>query len=129
MLGYGTEEFPAFYTRRSGLRVARVDGPGQVAAALRAGWELGGRGAVVAVPPPSELPGAEGIVEQAVAEIGQVEGPSLTPRLLARIADLSGGRSVEVNVELVVNNARVAAACAAAFARSRGPRQIADLGG
>ena len=117
VLGYETDEFPAFYSRHSGLPAARVDGADAVAAALRAGWELGGRGVVVAVPPPRELAGAEGIVEQAVAEVGHVEGPSLTPRLLARIADLSGGRSVEVNVDLVVNNARVAAACAAAFAK------------
>jgi len=115
VLGYETGEFPAFYSRRSGLHVARVDGADQVAATLRAGWELGGKGVVVAIPPPLELPGAEGIVEQAVQEVGHVEGPSLTPRLLARIADLSGGRSVEVNVDLVVNNARVAGACAAAF--------------
>jgi len=117
VLGYGTDEFPAFYTARSGLRLgARVDDPDAAAAALRAHWELGGRGALVAVPPPAELPGAEGLVGQAVAEVGAVEGPGLTPRLLARIADLSGGRSLEVNVELVVNNARTAAACAVAFA-------------
>jgi pseudouridine-5'-phosphate glycosidase len=118
VLGYETDEFPAFYSRHSGLQAGRrVDGPDEVAATLRAGWELGGRGVVVAIPPPRELPGAEGIVQQAVQELGHVEGPSLTPRLLARIADLSQGRSVELNVDLVVNNARVAAACAAAFKR------------
>ncbi|HEX6351030.1 MAG TPA: pseudouridine-5'-phosphate glycosidase [Candidatus Dormibacteraeota bacterium] len=117
VLGYGTDEFPAFYTARSGLPVgARVDTPEEVAAALRASWELGGRGIVVAVAPPLELAGAEGLVQQAVAEVGAVEGPGLTPRLLARIADLSGGRSLDVNVELVINNARVAAASAVAFA-------------
>jgi len=117
VLGYGTDEFPAFYTARSGLQLgARVDTTAAAAAALRTTWELGGRGVVVAVPPPVELPGAEGLVRQAVAEAGEGSGPGLTPRLLARIADLSGGRSLDVNVELVVNNARVAAACAVAFA-------------
>jgi pseudouridine-5'-phosphate glycosidase len=117
VIGYGTAEFPAFYTGRSGLPVsARADSPEAVAAILRAGWDLGGQGAVIGIPPPRELPGAEGIVQQAVEEVGHTGGPGLTPRLLARIAELSGGHSVEVNVELVVNNARVAALCAVAFA-------------
>ncbi|MEP7105345.1 MAG: pseudouridine-5'-phosphate glycosidase [Chloroflexota bacterium] len=117
VIGYGTTEFPAFYTAASGLPVsARADSPSEVAAILRATWALGSRGAVVAIPPPRELRGAEGIVAQAVAEVGQGGGPALTPRLLARIVELSGGQSVEVNVELVVNNARVAGQCAAAFA-------------
>jgi len=117
VIGYGTAEFPAFYTGRSGLPVsAQADSPEAVAAMLRAAWELGGRGAVIGIPPPRELAGAEGIVQRAVEEVGHNGGPGLTPRLLARIAELSGGRSVEVNVELVVHNARVAALCAAAFA-------------
>ena len=118
VIGYGTTEFPAFYVAASGLPVsARADSPSEVAAILRAAWALGSRGVVVAIPPPRELPGAEGIVAQAVAEVGQAGGPALTPRLLARIVELSGGQSVDVNVELVVNNARVAGHCAAAFAR------------
>jgi pseudouridine-5'-phosphate glycosidase len=95
---------------------ARADSAAEVAAILRAAWALGGRGVVVAIPPPRELAGAEGMVAQAVAEAGQGGGAGLTPRLLARIAQLSGGRSLEVNVELVVNNARIAARCAAALA-------------
>jgi pseudouridine-5'-phosphate glycosidase len=110
VLGYGCDELPAFYSRRSGCRVsARVDGPQETAAVLRAAWATGARGIVVAVPPPGELPGAEELVQQAVRELAGVAGPEVTPRLLARVAELSGGRSVDLNVDLVVNNARVAA--------------------
>ncbi len=120
VIGYRTAEFPAFYSGRSGLRLeARADSAADVAAILRASWDLGGQGAVIGIPPPRDLPGAEGMVDQAVQEVqevGHAGGPGLTPRLLARIAELSGGQSVEVNVELVVNNAQVAALCAAAFA-------------
>lgn len=116
VLGYGTDEFPAFYTRRSGCPVsARVDGPARAAEVLRAAWATGSRGVVVAVPPPTELEGAEEMARSAVDELGGVSGGSLTPRLLGRMAELSGGHSVEVNVELVVNNARVAAEVAKEF--------------
>jgi pseudouridine-5'-phosphate glycosidase len=64
---------------------------------------------VVAVPPPADLDGAEEMAQRAVRELSGVSGAELTPRLLARMADLSGGRSVDLNVDLVVNNARVAA--------------------
>ncbi|HYM67315.1 MAG TPA: pseudouridine-5'-phosphate glycosidase [Patescibacteria group bacterium] len=119
VLGYGTDEFPAFYTRTSGLRVsARVGGDTEAAAVIRRAWESGSRGIVVAVPPPSDLDGAEAIARQAAAELQGVSGADVTPRLLARMAELSGGRSVELNVDLVVNNARVAARVAAAFSRA-----------
>ena len=110
VLGYGCDEFPAFYTARSGCPIsARVDGPDDTAAALRAAWATGARGVVVAVPPPGELEDAEKIVQRAVRELAGLSGPEVTPRLLARVAELSGGRSLDLNVELVVNNARVAA--------------------
>jgi pseudouridine-5'-phosphate glycosidase len=115
VLGYGCDEFPAFYTRHSPGRVSRVDGAEQTALVLRAAWETGARGIVVAIPPPSELEGAQEMAERAVREVAGVSGADVTPRLLARIAELSGGRSVEVNVELVVNNARIAAQVARAF--------------
>jgi len=117
VLGYGCEECPAFYTARSGLAVsARVDSPAEAARACRETWALGGAGLLIAVPPPEELLGAAGMVEQALAEIPDASGPSATPALLSRIRDLSGGRSVRVNVRLVVENAAVAAACAVAWA-------------
>jgi pseudouridine-5'-phosphate glycosidase len=110
VLGYGCDELPAFYTSRSGCPVgARVDGPDETAAVLRAAWATGARGVVIAVPPPGELEDAEEMVLRAVRELAGVAGPELTPRLLARVAELSGGRSLDLNVELVINNARVAA--------------------
>ena len=115
VLGYGCDEFPAFYTRYSGLRVsARVDDPQEAARMLRAAWEMGARGIVVASPPPAELDGAEEMAKRAVRELAGVAGSELTPRLLARMAELSGGRSLDLNVALVVNNARIAAQVAGA---------------
>jgi pseudouridine-5'-phosphate glycosidase len=116
VLGYGCDEFPAFYTIRSGCPVsARVDGPEAAAAAIHAAWETGSRGLVVAVPPPRELADAEALAGQAASELAGVSGAEVTPRLLARIAELSGGRSLDLNVELVVNNARLAGRVARAY--------------
>jgi pseudouridylate synthase len=119
VIGYATDEFPAFYTRSSGLPVgARVEGAREAAEVLRASWSAGSHGIVVAVPPPSDLEGAEAIAARAAAELGSVSGTNVTPRLLARMAELSGGRSVALNVDLVVNNARTAAQVALAYAQS-----------
>ncbi len=119
VLGYRIDEFPAFYTRRSGCRVsARVEDPSDAARVLQAAWDTGARGIVVAVPPPAELDGAEEMAQRAARELRDVSGAELTPRLLARMAELSGGRSLDLNVELVVNNSRIAAQVASAF---RGP--------
>ena len=116
VLGYGTDEFPAFYARRSGCPVsARVDDPGAAAEAVRAAWETGSRGIVVAVPPPAELDGAEQLAARAASELDDLSGAEVTPRLLARVAELSGGRSLDLNVDLVINNARVAARVARAY--------------
>jgi pseudouridine-5'-phosphate glycosidase len=116
VLGYGTDEFPAFYSAHSGCRVStRVDKPVDVARVLQASWATGTRGVVIAVPPPAELEGAEELVQRAVRELADVSGPDLTPRLLARVAELSNGKSLDLNVDLVVNNARVAARVAVAF--------------
>jgi pseudouridine-5'-phosphate glycosidase len=117
VLGYGCDELPAFYTRHSGCPVpTRVDGPEETAAVLRAAWATGSRGVVVAIPPPGELENAEEIVLRATRELSDVSGPRATPRLLARVAELSGGRSLDLNVDLVVNNATVAARVARALA-------------
>lgn len=110
VLGYGCDELPAFYSAHSGCPVpTRVDGPEETAAVLRAAWASGSRGVVVAIPPPGELDDAKEIVQRATRELAGVTGPQATPRLLARVAELSGGRSIELNVDLVVNNAMVAA--------------------
>ncbi len=117
VLGWQTEEFPAFYRAGSGLRVsARVESAGDAAQAIAAAWKTGAQGVVVGVPPPRDLPDAEDVVARAVADTAKVTGPALTPAILARIAELSGGASVGVNVELAVNNARMAAETAVAWA-------------
>jgi pseudouridine-5'-phosphate glycosidase len=117
VLGYGCDDFPAFYRRHSGCLVpTRVDGPEETAAVLGAAWATGSRGVVVAIPPPGELEDGEEIVQRAIRELADVVGPEATPRLLARVAELSGGRSLELNVDLVVNNARVAARVARVLA-------------
>jgi pseudouridine-5'-phosphate glycosidase len=120
VLGYECDEFPAFYSRSSGYPLSsRVDTPDETARVLQAAWATGSRGVVVAIPPPVELEGAEDFVQRAVRELADVRGPELTPRLLARIAELSRGRSLDLNVDLVVNNARVAARVASAFSSLR----------
>jgi pseudouridylate synthase len=116
VIGYACAEFPAFYMRSSGCPVsARVDGPQEAARMLRAAWDTGSRGIVVAVPPPADLDGAEEMAQRAVRELADAGGSELTPLLLARMAELSGGRSLDLNVDLVVNNARVAAQVASAW--------------
>ena len=121
VLGYGTDELPGFYTRRTGCAVsARVDGVDQAADAIAGAWKTGSMGVVVAIPPPEDLPEAERLVEQAVSDAGVVAGGDVTPRLLAMVAELSGGRSLDLNVELVVNNARIAARVARAYSEKAG---------
>ena len=122
VLGYGCDEFPAFYTRHSGCPVSsRVDSPEEAALVLRASWDTGDRGVVFALPPPAELEGAEELVQRAVRDLANVSGSELTPRLLARVAELSSGKSLDLNVDLVVNNARVAAQVASAYSALRRP--------
>jgi pseudouridine-5'-phosphate glycosidase len=116
VLGFACDEFPAFYTRRSGCPIsARVDSAAEAARVLRAAWKTGSQGVVVAIPPPSDLDGAEEMAQRAADELRDVSGGDVTPRLLARMAELSGGRSLKLNVDLVINNARVAAEVAGEF--------------
>jgi len=74
---------------------------------------------VVAIPPPSELPDAEALVERALREVTASAG-DVTPRLLARIAEISNGRSLDINVDLVVHNARIAAQVASQYSEQAG---------
>ena len=120
VLGYGTDELPAFYSRRSGLALAhRVDDPAATAAVLTAHWRVESSGIVVAVPPPadSELDPAlvDPLIDEALraARAGGVGGAAATPFLLDRLAEATGGRSVETNVALLTHKAAVAAALAA----------------
>ncbi len=123
VIGYGTDEFPAFYSRSSGLPIdARCDTPEAAAAIVRArdALELPG-GALVAVPirPEDELPAseAEGAILHALAEAEAqgVTGKEVTPFLLARVAELTGEASLRANVALLLNNARVASGIAVAL--------------
>lgn len=117
VLGYGCDDFPAFYKLHSGCQVpTRVDGPEETAAVLAAAWATGSQGVVIAIPPPGELDDAEEMVLKATNELSHVAGPEATPRLLARVAELSGGRSLDLNVDLVINNARIAARVARVLA-------------
>lgn len=120
VVGFGTDTFPHFYTRPSGrggmLPVsARVDTPQEAAATFAAHVALGGAGMVLANPLPDAdaIPQAEFeawlAVAEADAERAGVGGPKLTPFLLARIAELSGGRTLAANRTLIVNNATLAA--------------------
>lgn len=121
VLGYGTDELPGFYTRHTGCRVsARVDGVEETARVIAAAWHTDVEGIVVTIPPPDELPDAEALVMRALREVGEVHGGHVTPRLLAKVAELSGGRSLDLNVDLVVNNARIAAQVARAYSEQAG---------
>ncbi|WP_207459140.1 pseudouridine-5'-phosphate glycosidase [Azospirillum sp. SYSU D00513] len=124
VLGYGTDEFPAFHSRRSGLPVShRCDRAEEVAAILEAKWSLGLEGGVLlANPIPEEdaLDAAEmeEAIGHALAEAGRqgISGKAITPFLLAALERITGGRSLTANVALIRNNAAVAARVAKAYA-------------
>jgi pseudouridine-5'-phosphate glycosidase len=124
VVGYGTDEFPAFYSRGSGLNVSlRLDTPVEVVEFARTHWDLGLRSAVLVCQPLSpeeELPReeVEPAIEQARREARQqrIHGQPLTPFLLARLAELTGGASLKANLALLHNNARLGAQIARALA-------------
>ncbi len=123
VLGYGTSELPAFYARSSGYRVDyRVDSAAEVANIARAKWDIGlDGGIVVANPVPEDhaLHNQEidAVIDQAIDAMDRrgISGKDTTPFLLARIAEETGGRSLDANIALVLNNARLAAEIAAAL--------------
>ena len=123
VLGYGTDEFPAFFTPQSGIPVAhRADTPEQVASILKAKWGLGLKGGVlVANPVPAEFGfDASVATDKALADAARqgIEGKALTPFLLKHIAEATGGQSLAANVALVKHNARIGAQIAVAHAAS-----------
>lgn len=126
VIGYGTDEFPAFYNRSSGLPVdARADSPAEVAALFRAQRALRlptGMLVVAPVPVEFELPAdqMEAAITQALGEAGEqgIKGKALTPFLLARISELTGEASLRANLALLENNAALAAQIAAALVGS-----------
>lgn len=121
VIGYGTDELPAFYTRRSGFGVDyRVDTPEQLAAMFKAQQELGMKGGMLVTNPIPEQYAMDkavidAAIEQAVAESKEqgIHGKETTPFLLARVVELTGGDSLESNIQLVLNNAIVASKTAA----------------
>ncbi|WP_416223819.1 pseudouridine-5'-phosphate glycosidase [Thermoflexus sp.] len=122
ILGWGTETLPAFYSASSGLPVdARVDSAEEIARIAGIHWALGGKGILVTVPPPAPvavpLDRLEGVVREALEEAERrgIRGWAVTPFLLARVAERTGGESVQVNHALLVENARIAARIARAL--------------
>ena len=124
VVGFGTDEFPAFYSRSSGLAVdIRCDTPAEVADIWRAQQALGLPGGLlvtVPVPEEDELPAAqiEPVITQAVEEADAqgLRSAEVTPFLLSRIAELTGEASLQANLALLRQNARVAAEIAVALA-------------
>ena len=126
VIGYGTEELPAFYTRQSGFKVDyRIDTPAELAAAFKAqnDMELGG-GMLVTNPIPEEFAMPFDVInaaiDQAIAECVEkgIHGKETTPFLLARVSELTGGNSLASNIQLVYNNARLAAQTAVEYCKN-----------
>ena len=116
VVGYQTDEFPAFYSRESGLNVsARLDSPKEIAEFAKAHWSMGLRSAVLVTNP---VPEAESIskskMEPIIAKASveamekEIHGQALTPFLLGRISELTKGKSLKANLALLLNNARLA---------------------
>lgn len=126
VIGVGTDTFPAFWCRSSGLALdQRCDTPDAVAAVLAAHWRLGGAGAVIANPIPEADALPTAMIEAAIttalgeAEAQAIGGKAVTPFLLARIEALTAGRSVAANIALARSNARLAGEIASALAAAR----------
>jgi pseudouridylate synthase len=127
VLGWGTSEFPAFFSRSSGLGLdTRVDGVAQVASIADAAWRSGMTTAIlVAVPAPEQvaMPGdrMEGAIARALTRAEQegVRGKAITPFLLRQVAEYTGGESVAANLALLAQNASVAARVAVALSSRR----------
>ena len=125
VIGYGTEELPAFYTRKSGFAVDyRMDTPAELAAAFKAGLDMGLKGGMLVTNPIPEAYSMDPAVinkaiDEAVAEAKAqgIHGKETTPFLLAKIKDITGGDSLDSNIQLVFNNARLAARTAVELCR------------
>lgn len=130
VIGYGIDEFPAFYVQSSGEPLtARVDNPYQAAEILHAHWQMDGRGVVLAQPvekhfalEPDDFMAVLSVAEQQAMGNG-VRGKELTPYLLGRLADLTEGQTLKANHALVLANARLAAQIAQAYAELQPPTE------
>lgn len=132
VVGFQTEDFPAFYSRESGLKVsAKLDSPEEIAAFAQAHWGAGMKSAVLVtnpVPAAVAIPKAEmdPFIAQASQEavVKNIRGQALTPFLLQRISELTGSRSMRVNLALLLNNARLAAQIARALTARKRTRAL-----
>ena len=123
VLGFGTDELPGFFTARTGIRVGvRCDTADEIARIARAHWSLGNRQAVLVVcPPPASVAlsrrEVDDVIERAIAEAEaqEIEGPATTPFLLEAVSRLTNGRTLEVNLALLEQNAELAAKIACAL--------------
>ncbi len=117
VIGYGTKELPAFYTRKSGFSVDyELDTPAELAAAFRASLDMGLQGGMLVTNPiPEEFSMDPDVINKAIdeavaeAEAQGIHGKETTPFLLAKVKDITGGDSLDSNIHLVFNNARLAA--------------------
>jgi pseudouridylate synthase len=127
VVAYCTDEFPAFFTARSGHPAPmRVDSARDVAAMMAAKWDLGidgGLAVVTPIQPEDEIPAAQidDIIEQALSDMaaGGIHGKDATPFLLGRIVEITGGASLTANIALVKNNARLGSQIAREYATLR----------
>ena len=125
VIGYGTEELPAFYTRKSGFSVDyRLDTPESIAASFRAKIDMGLKGGMLVTNPIPEAYSMDpDVINRAIDEAIEdsrklgIHGKQTTPYLLARIKDITGGDSLDSNIRLVYNNAALAAQTAAELAK------------
>ena len=125
VIGYGTDELPAFYTRKSGFGVDyQLNTPAELAKAFHVKRELGMRGGLLVTNPiPEEYSMDKAVIDKAIAEAVEdakkdgIHGKATTPYLLAKIKDLTGGDSLDSNIQLVFNNARLGAAAAVELAK------------
>jgi pseudouridine-5'-phosphate glycosidase len=128
VIGYRTDSLPAFFSRDSGFGVdVRLDEPDEIARVMKSKWDLGlGGGLVVANPIPAQHALPREVVDRAIdqaladAQAQGIGGKSVTPFLLARVNALTGGDSLLGNIQLMLNNARLAAAVAVAYAELSG---------
>ena len=125
VLGYQTKELPAFYTRHSGFSVDyQVDTPEELAGIMKTQQDLGLRGGILVTNPiPEEYSMDAAVINNAIDEAirqakeNGIHGKATTPFLLAKVKELTGGDSLDANIQLVFNNARLAAKTAAALCR------------
>ena len=124
VIGFGTDELPAFYTRRSGFSVDyEIDSPEELAKVFKVQRDLGLKGGILVTNPIPEQYAMDydvinKAIDEAIAESRKegIKGKATTPYLLAKVKDLTGGDSLASNIQLVYNNARLAAKTAAELA-------------